>query len=759
MDLEALSRVRYYPVRHHSPRSTQTLLGFLEAHRPRAVLVEGPADASALIDVLVDDATEPPVAVLGYRTSDAPASSLWPFASYSPEYAALRWARREGCLARFIDVPVGQVLAGRKDPPGHPHDDPTPDPYSQLAREQGFRSFEELWEARFEAPEHGDDGFSRLARAFAGWSRQLQTRPFDRGRDAHMARSVLELVDDEGLAPEDVVVVMGAAHVAVFVEGQVALDALAELPAPVSTEVTLIPFSFPRLAEQLGYGAGNRAPLYYQRAHDAGCDYRRASLEVLLDVAAHLRLRGFAVSLADTIEAYRLALRLAELRDKPQPGLDEVREGAGATLFRGDTGLLDELLWPTVVGKRVGKVAARIGRNALEQEFWYEVRSRRLPEHDSAETFTLQLHNEIEVGTSIFLHRLRLADVPYATFLGSRDQSGSARGEEAGGIGALRRARELWEAQWTPATAVALAEGIALGDSLQQVATRRLEERLAGAASTGEAAEVLLESVVSACPRPASEALSACDRYAAEDDDVPSLAGACQALSGLVSFGTSRAGVGGEEAVERLCCKTFERGVLRLDEACVVQDEGLPPVVGALRALHEVATSQALVDRRAWFAAAKRVADSYAVHPALSGLATGLLYLAQAIDEAELSLLVEQRLSDVSHPERAARFLGGFLEVNALVLVRNRDLVRLLDAFLASLVGVTFRQELPVLRRAFARLGATERRYLLENVVALRALQGAESEVKAVLSADEAETLEALDAEVGEALDDLDELL
>src|SRR5215470_11580453 len=137
-----------------------------------------------------------------------------------------------------------------------------------------------------------------------------------------------------------------------------------DLPRQIDSAATLIPFSFPRLAEQLGYGAGNRAPQYYQRAHDAGCSFRRATLEVLVELSDHLRLRGFMASLADTIEAYRLACMLADLRGKQGPGLDEVREATIATMCRGDATHVDGFLWSTIVGRGVGKVASRIGKNS-----------------------------------------------------------------------------------------------------------------------------------------------------------------------------------------------------------------------------------------------------------------------------------------------------------------------------------------------------------------------------------------------------------
>ena len=57
IDLSVLGRVHLFPVRHHSPRSAATLERFLDEVRPEAVLVEGPADATPLIEALVDPAT------------------------------------------------------------------------------------------------------------------------------------------------------------------------------------------------------------------------------------------------------------------------------------------------------------------------------------------------------------------------------------------------------------------------------------------------------------------------------------------------------------------------------------------------------------------------------------------------------------------------------------------------------------------------------------------------------------------------------
>jgi hypothetical protein len=765
--------VHVYPVRHHSPRASAAVLAFLDAVDPAVVLIEGPSDATELIDVLVDPETRPPVAILGYRTDGTPASALWPFADYSPEYVAACWAHRKGRRVEFVDIPVGQALAV-PDERSTPQEEPVAGaeaaqaeavlpPSQRVAMEQGFRSFEEFWEAMFEGPAYDPDSFRDALLAWAEIVRLEDVRPVDRARDAVMAGHVDAIVA-AGTPAGRIALVVGAAHAAAMAAGDVDPATIDTLPAAVPSACTLVPYSFPRLAAQLGYGAGNRAPFYYQRAHAAGTDYRRATLETLVEFTNHLRLRGYAVSLADTIEAYRLAVTLANLRGKTEPGLDEVREAAIATLTRGDSVPVNTFLWSTVVGHAVGQVASRIGRNSLQEEFWREVNERRLPRTDEPERVILHLNNDVEVATSIFLHRLRIGGIPYASLEAARSTSAGAGtgGQDAGGTGAaiLSRLRETWEAQWTPATDAALVQAIVHGSTLEEVAADALDAALVAATSSGAAAQIALEAVVASCSRTAAQALDACERLAADDLDLPSLARATRALAGLATYGTSRAQSSlGDSAIAPLLSKVFSRAVLRVTDACTGTDDAVAPAHDALRTLHEVALSQPIVDRESWVAAARGLVASYTVNAGASGLATGLLYLANEIDDARLALIVGQRLSNTLEPGDAATFLTGFFEVNAIALVRNRAVVAALDSFLISLDIERFRATLPILRRAFSVLGPTERRYLAENLIALRGIGVAAAAAQAVLRQGDADALKAMNEDLSKVMDDLGDLL
>src|SRR5262249_36014178 len=126
---------------------------------------------------------------------------------------------------------------------------PEPSPSERAAQALGYRSFEEFWEAVFEAPLHRVESFRPALLAYAVLVRAHGDRALHRGRDAFMVKRIEQVVPS-GVAPERVVAVVGAAHAAAFAARDVDLSLDSTLPASVPCAVTLIPYSFPRLAEQ-----------------------------------------------------------------------------------------------------------------------------------------------------------------------------------------------------------------------------------------------------------------------------------------------------------------------------------------------------------------------------------------------------------------------------------------------------------------------------------------------------------------------------
>ncbi|MGW7595720.1 DUF5682 family protein, partial [Streptomyces rubiginosohelvolus] len=93
-------------VRHHGPGSARAVRAALDTAHPRAVLIEGPPEGDALLPLAADEEMRPPVALLAHAVDDPGRAAFWPFAEFSPEWVAIRWALARDVPVRFIDLPA-----------------------------------------------------------------------------------------------------------------------------------------------------------------------------------------------------------------------------------------------------------------------------------------------------------------------------------------------------------------------------------------------------------------------------------------------------------------------------------------------------------------------------------------------------------------------------------------------------------------------------------------------------------------------------
>ncbi|MFF2811755.1 DUF5682 family protein [Streptomyces sp. NPDC058000] len=112
-------------VRHHGPGSARAVRAALEQCAPRAVLIEGPAEADDLVPLAAHPEMRPPVALLAHAVDDPGRAAFWPLAAFSPEWVALRWALEHDVPVRFIDLPAAHTLALPDEETGEEPDEET----------------------------------------------------------------------------------------------------------------------------------------------------------------------------------------------------------------------------------------------------------------------------------------------------------------------------------------------------------------------------------------------------------------------------------------------------------------------------------------------------------------------------------------------------------------------------------------------------------------------------------------------------------
>jgi hypothetical protein len=708
--------VRYFGIRHHGPGSARRLVEALDELRPAAVLIEGPADASDLLPMLNDAAMQPPVALLMYAADDPSRASFWPFATYSPEYQAARWAAVAGAILRFIDLPSAWGLAPQEDAsttdasPGPTPDEaaeagasdkPTlaRDPIGALAAAGGYEDGESWWRDVIEENPEPGPIFAAIADAMAAL--REAAAPAEGREAAREARMRLEIAKAAKETEGAIAVVCGAWHVPAL-QARVAATAdraLLKGAPKLKVAATWAPWTSPRLAFSSGYGAGVAAPGWCQHLWDT--PRHAAATRWLARVAQALRAQDRLVSTASLIEAERLAMALAALRGRPAPGFEELRDAAIACLCFGEPVIWHTISHDLLIGAEVGGIPDNVPLAPLLEDLQREQKRVRLKPEALERELSLDLRSESGLDRSTLLHRLNLLGAPW----GSLADAGRSRGTF----------RERWVLRWEPEYAVALVENLVYGPTIAQAAAGRVNASYAEAADLKALAERVFQSLTAQLPSAVETGIALIEKRAGQTSDCVELLSSLPALADAVRYGQAREIDAAQLAA--LVKRILIEGALTLPYAVRNLDAA---AASAMRATIIAANSAtALIDlsddeHASWRSALKTIVEDARAAPLVAGVAARLLYAADDLSAEEAALLLSRALSPGRAVLDAAGFFEGFLDGAGETLIHDLPLRQAVDAWVQSLDGETFTAHLPLFRRAFSSLDRMQRRRLLD---------------------------------------------
>ncbi|WP_433200240.1 DUF5682 family protein [Nocardia sp. CA-107356] len=729
---------RVFGIRHHGPGSARSLRTALERYRPDAILIEGPADADPLVGYVAAEGMSPPVALLAY-VPDAPAkAAFWPYAVFSPEWQALRYAAEHNVAVRFCDLPATAVLAA-EDEPGD-----RIDPLAELAAAGGYDDAERWWDAVVESVADAD-AFDAITEAMGALRAAAEQGMFAIG--TVMGTSEDDSPDipasdtvDEAVGPEDAVrestrsdgidahtlrreaymrqtmrkalkegsqrlaVVCGAWHAPALTGklGPATADtALLKGLPKVKATLTWVPWTHSRLATTSGYGAGITSPGWY---HHLFTETEQPIARWLTKVAGVLRAHDLPVSSAHIIESVRLADTLAVLRARPLAGLSEVTEAVRSVMCAGDETMLRLVATELVVGEALGAVPEGTPTVALDADLRARIRTLRLKQEALSRNLDLDLRKEREVERSRLLHRLRVLGIDWGTPI-------------TGEVRSTGTFRETWALQWRPEFAVSIIEASRWGTTIRTAAEARILDTASRADSTVGDLTAALEVALLADLGGATDGLiTRLESAAALDHDVTHLLAALPGLTRTLRYGDVRgtdtkALVHVADGLLVRICAGLPGAVTGLDTEAAEQLRS--QIDAAHTAIHTRDDDWATGE---WLAALRRLADRDDVHGALVGRAVRLLADAGRIDESDSARRLSAALSIGNTAAAKAAWIDGFLGGRGLLLVHDRELLRLIDDWLRSLGDDMFVEILPLLRRTFGAFESGERRAIGQAV-------------------------------------------
>ncbi len=704
-------------IRHHSPTLASAVPALLDAARPDLILLEMAEELQAWIEWLGSPELIAPVALAAARR-DGRGLLFYPLADFSPELAAIRWARAHDVEVQAFDLPLGlsegEALTGRSrlELPGD-----RPDLLRSLSAMFDAPDGDELWDRMVEVRAAGADPEAvRRAGLLVGWALRLQevagggVSERDARRETWMRQRLRQVI----AAGRRVTAVVGAFHGPALLEHQAEAEP-PRAPAGVEVVTSMVPYTFALLDSRSGYPAGIRDPEWQQALWRGRCTPKtvdRAVVSSSVGVCRELRERGHAAGVPDAREAVRFAGDLARLRSLPAPGRRELVEALQTCLAQGEAlgrgRAVAAAMQPVLVGGRRGKLPAGTPRSGLAPYVERLLAELRLPGPGNPQPVEVRLdplRSELDRRREITVQRLRVCGVPYAEPLNpAADDT----------LTVTRR----WELAWGPASSALIEVAALYGVTLEQASLGRLRQVLEQRRQAGgipiatwlevvaAAAEAGLRDFTWAELRDVSEAVQ----------HQASLAETVQTIDLLDRL--NRGHVPGF-SVEPAQQQTLETELIpALIASAVRQVDGLS---GSDR-LEDARALLSLVQRSPAFGAQLRHALTELTErgaPLMQGTAAALRVIL-GIDSVttlaeRLGSWVDLATDGAAQPALALRLQGTLLAA-APILQASPEISHALTSRVAALDTAAFLRRLPALRHGFEVLSPADRRRFLDAI-------------------------------------------
>ncbi|HEX5444123.1 MAG TPA: DUF5682 family protein, partial [Pirellulales bacterium] len=561
-----------------------------------------------------------------------------------------------------------------------------------------------------------------------------------------MWKTIRETLADRRVHPREALVVCGGFHIF--------LDQHDREPPPHVPEgtvsVTVAPYSYFRISQLSGYGAGNRAPRYYEMCFEAQAatgGHEQVLVDYVIEVVGQARRRGERLSPADCIGATQHALMLARLRGRREPLLDDMVDALITCCCKGnprtEAAHLMEAIDEVNIGTRLGRVTDRIGRLPLVSDFYEQLDRLRLDEVVAREktcNYTLDKRQSEDAARSAFLHRLVFLGVE----IGSLQREAAPFGQSI--------FKEHWRLKWDPKLEAALIERNLHGDTIETAATTLLAESLgANAHEAGSACRRLVQAVDMDLPELVAQAEPMTGHAIDHDDRFHSLAEALTSLLLLERYAAYRSL--GKQKLDDLLRRCFDRACFAVPEVASVPPEDWEHVIQGLLALAEPVMQRSDLDAELFAAHVERAAK-ISTMPFLRGAFLGVLTeMRRSKPEALAAELTAYARGGVEQQVVAGDFLQGVLRVSkTAILLGAAPLVRAVDELLRAAQGETFLNLVPRLRAAFETLHQRQRDGLAAHVAELYGLKESDSPRTLATSFGAARLMAELDAEAAAIL-------
>ncbi|MDF1864805.1 MAG: DUF5682 family protein [Saprospiraceae bacterium] len=719
--------LKTFGIRHHGPGSAKSLKKALQNYEPDCIIIEAPADAEGVVPYIENEGLKPPVSILIYNPKDLSQGSYIPFAEFSPEWQAMKYAVKNDIPIRFMDLPMyfqysldraakentqiaietkrmtAEEKSFRRDPIGF------------IAKLAGYSDSERWWEITFEQNENEAEIFEAILQMMTALRNdEAHKESISNLRREAFMRKIIRKAVKEGF--EKIAVICGAWHSPVlenFIKyKQTADNAILKGLKRTSTKATWVPWSYDRLTFQSGYGAGVISPAWYALLFQNRKD---VTMRWMVKVARLFRKEDMDASAAHAIEAVRLAKTLATLRGLSIPGIDEMKEAAISIFGNGDSAKMDLIEQKLIIGKAVGKVPSEIPVIPLQQDLLKTIKSARLSAYwENTEELWLKanannpqggidLREEKDLMKSHLLHRLNLLKINWGKNFVDNNRFGVVKGSF----------KEKWKMKWKPDFSIKIIEAGMWGNTLLEASNNFIQKRVAELESLPELTALVEQSLNANLTDSIDLLIQKLQDLSALTTDVYNLMDALPNLVKIIRYGNTRQT--DVKAVKEVVHQIIPRICIGLLGACVSLDEEASKEAfdKIIRTNQSINTLNNPLYNAHWFSALKSVSVSNQVNGILSGACTRILFDKNILDIKTASDQMSFELSKGGKVLHSAYWIEGFLNGSGLLLIHKPELWNIIDNWMDNLKSDDFKDILPLLRRTFSQFQKSEKEQML----------------------------------------------
>lgn len=718
----------YFPIRHHSPACSFHLLRVIEEYNPDCILVEGPANANELMDIMSDEDTKAPFAIYySYRDTKGLVSDeksdykcYYPFLDYSPELVAVREGKERGILVEFIDLPYCEILIASSEGKGLRKQDEKinyNDDYllsrnrylERLIEKAGMRSFDEFWEKYFEINGRLEEtgSFVKNMLYYCVLSR-MNTDPSGLEEEGCISREKYMAVNIEKRKKDynRILVVTGGFHtyglLEIANEQEKTQFPLHSIPKD-NQGVYLMAYSMEACDALNGYSSGMPFPGFYQdiwhRIYEGtDCAYKETVLKYIISTGKEVRSKEGFLSTFDEICAFSMVQGLAAIRGKEEPGVYDLWDSILSSYIKGEYNLSTDtplrILKKKLTGKQVGSLCKNAKIPPIVQYFETKCRefglkiNTSLSNEVTLEIFSTAKHREI----SEFFYQMEFLETGFAR----KKKGPNLRLKKDRNL-----IREIWSYKWSGQVIAALIDSSVYGATLTEACISLVLDHLKKDMDGREATILLIRIFEMGLKEQLPKAMLCLDMVLRKDSDFFSLV---ESLSNLIMLEELNGLYQEELELSELIRTTYRKILSLLPFMAKIKEEDLPSSMTALMTMYQLMQKDEYAsDRELFLEELQTLLENKELQPGLEGCVRGILYGSGRCTASEIEQVCHGYMAGTHEKMLSVAGLlrGLFYTARDLVFVGD-SFIKMMDAFIVRIEDDDFMKVLPELRIAFS---------------------------------------------------------